>query len=63
MRQKMNAGFLDILVYIKKTFTFAEAFQNIKLDGKLSVKRPFVNYTKNLVIEKLLMWLSTRYKR
>ena len=38
----------------KKTFTLAETFQNIKLDGKL--KRPFVKYAKNLAKEKLLMW-------
>ena len=59
----MNAGFLDILVYIKKTFIKAKTFQNINMDGKLSVKRPFISYTKNLAIEKLLMWLSKRYKR
>ena len=29
----------------------------------METKRPFVNYTKNLVSEKLSMWLSTRYKR
>ena len=36
------------------------------MNGKLSVsnaKQPFISYIKNLAMEKLLMWLSKRYKR
>ena len=32
------------------------------MNGKLSVKRPFISYIKNLAIEKLLMWLSKNIK-
>ena len=47
-----------------KTFTLVETKSKYQIGWKAEcIQRIFVNNTKNLVIEKLLLWLSKRYKR